>query len=87
MLGADDIHAYVEKFSDHIHLSDYFKEHLINYKKKEWAKYVNASNESLVCDEGFDLLTKMLKIDHTERLTPKEAILHPYFDSVRDLPI
>ncbi len=68
MLGADDIHKYVQKF-DHIHLSDYFRENLINYKKKEWSKYVNPQNEALVCDKAFDLLTKMLKIDHTERLT------------------
>ena len=78
--------TYVNKHP-HIVLSAYFKEHLINYKTKPWHKYVNHSNEELVCEDGFDLLGKMLKIDHTERLTCKEAILHKYFDSVRDLPI
>ena len=64
VLGAEDIHDYVKKF-DHIHLSEYFKQHLINYKKKDWSKYVNAGNESLVSEAGFDLLTQMLKIDHS----------------------
>ena len=39
----------------------------------------------MVCPkDGFDLLTKMLKIDHTERITAQEAINHSFFDSVRE---
>lgn len=84
MIGSEHVHAYVDK-NDHIALSSYFKQNLINYKPKHWSKYVNNSNEGLVCDASFDLLSKMLLIDHTERLTAREAILHEYFDSVRDL--
>lgn len=84
VLGAEEIHKYVNK-NEHITLSEYFKENLINYKKKEWTKYVNAQNEHLVCDQGLDLLSQMLRIDHTERPTAKDAISHPYFDNVRHL--
>ena len=66
-------------------MSEFFREHLINYKKKEWQKYANAQNEAMLCDQTFDLLSKMLKIDHTERIDAYEAIQHPYFDSVRNL--
>ena len=86
VIGADDIRAYVDKF-DHVHLSDYFKQNLLNFSKKDWYKFVNVKNEEIVCqDHGFDLLTKMLTIDHTERITAQEAIAHPFFDEVRSVP-
>jgi casein kinase II subunit alpha len=31
-----------------------------------------------------DFLDKLLKYDHQERLTPREAMTHPYFDPVRE---
>ena len=41
------------------------------------------SNKDLVSDELFDLLDKMLTIDHTRRITTKDAIDHPFFNDVR----
>jgi casein kinase II subunit alpha len=35
-------------------------------------------------DETFDLLNNMLRVDHTERITAKDSIQHPFFDHVRD---
>ena len=84
VIGAEEVHEYVRKF-DHIHLHEFFKENLINYKKKEWSKYVNEGNQNLVSQEGYDLLNGMLKIDHTERLTSTDCIKHPFFDEVRHL--
>ena len=40
---ADEIHNYVNKF-DHLHLTEKLRGDLINYKKKDWSKYINASN-------------------------------------------
>lgn len=34
--------------------------------------------------ELFDLLDKLLRYDHQERLTAREAMAHPYFDKVRE---
>jgi casein kinase II subunit alpha len=34
--------------------------------------------------DGLNLLDKLLVYDHGERLTAKEAMMHPFFDSVRD---
>mmetsp|Transcript_15937 Transcript_15937/g.20135 ORF Transcript_15937/g.20135 Transcript_15937/m.20135 type:complete len:80 (-) Transcript_15937:88-327(-) len=68
---------------DHVQLSDYFKQNLLNFSKKDWCKFVNVKNEDLVDEDVFDLLTKMLTIDHTERITAKEAIEHPFFNEVR----
>lgn len=82
VIGADDIRAYVEAF-DHIELSDFFKQNLLNFSKKDWYKFVSSRNEDLVDEKGFDLLTKMLTINHTQRITAKDAIEHEYFDEVR----
>ena len=35
--------------------------------------------------EGLDLLDKLLVYDHDVRLTAREAMMHPFFDKVRDL--
>ncbi|KAL3915059.1 MAG: hypothetical protein SGILL_005823, partial [Bacillariaceae sp.] len=37
----------------------------------------------IISPDGLDLLSKLLRYDHEERLTAKEAMQHPFFDSVR----
>ncbi len=34
--------------------------------------------------DGLNLIDKLLVYDHEERLTAKEAMMHPFFDLVRD---
>lgn len=36
-----------------------------------------------VSDEAIDLLDQMLSLDAEKRISPDEAVAHPYFDSVR----
>lgn len=38
----------------------------------------------MVSPEALDLLDKMLRYDKNERIIPKEAMKHEYFDPVRD---
>ena len=40
---------------------------------------MNHMNEALVSDEALNLLDSMLRYDHAERITPKDAMEHPYF--------
>ncbi|ETV82185.1 hypothetical protein H257_04896 [Aphanomyces astaci] len=42
------------------------------------------TNTYLVLADALDFLDGLLKFDHQERLTAKEAMAHPYFQSVRD---
>ena len=37
--------------------------------------------------EAFDLLDKMLELDHTKRIKASDALKHPFFKEVRDLPV
>ena len=35
-------------------------------------------------EQALDLLNRMLKYDHAERICPKDAMEHPYFEPVKD---
>jgi len=37
----------------------------------------------LCSEEALDVLSKMLVYDHAERITPKDAMEHPYFAPIR----
>jgi serine/threonine protein kinase len=34
---------------------------------------------------AFDLLDKMLELDHTKRISATDALSHPFFDEIRPL--
>lgn len=52
------------------------------HRKKEWARFVNAENASLAHPEALSFLSGLLRYDHAERMTAKEAMAHPYLASV-----
>jgi len=37
-----------------------------------------------VTEEALDLLSKMMRYDHAERITPKDALEHPYFKPIKE---
>lgn len=49
------------------------------HSRKRWEKFVHSENQHLVSREALDLLDKLLRYDHHERLSAKEAMEHPYF--------
>jgi casein kinase II subunit alpha len=84
VIGTEEVKQYLEKFKDQTKMTKEIRDNLLNFKKKPWSKFVTKENERLVCQtDGFDLLTKMLTIDHSTRITAKDALDHPFFDSVR----
>lgn len=82
VLGTDDLFAYIEKYN--VTLDSHYDDILGQHAKKPWHKFINQANEHLVSEESLDLLSKMLKYDHAERITPKDAMEHPYFKSVKE---
>ena len=44
---------------------------------------VDKDNYETATDEAIDLLSKMLTIDHEDRITARDAMEHPYFDSLK----
>ena len=52
---------------------------IIRYPRKQWSKFITNDNHRFVSDEAIDFLDHLLRYDHQERLTAKEAQDHPYF--------
>ena len=50
-----------------------------------WTAFINEKNKDRINPEGLDLLSKMLVYDKNERITPTEAMQHPYFAPIREL--
>ena len=49
------------------------------YPKQPWTRFVSADNQHLATTEALDLLDKMLRYDHHQRLSAREAQSHAYF--------
>ncbi|MEQ2266367.1 hypothetical protein XENORESO_000496, partial [Xenotaenia resolanae] len=74
VLGTDELFGYLRKY--HIELDPRFKDLL---GQKRWEQFVQTENQHLVSPEALDLLDKLLRYDHQQRLTATEAMEHPYF--------
>ncbi|XP_052229917.1 casein kinase II subunit alpha isoform X3 [Dreissena polymorpha] len=77
VLGTDDLYAYIEKYQ--IDLDPRFNDILGRHSRKRWERFVHSENQHLVSPEALDYLDKLLRYDHQERLTAREAMEHPYF--------
>lgn len=81
VLGTDELYAYLNKYR--IELDPNFETLIGRHSRKPWNKYVTAENQHLVSTDAIDFLDKLLRYDHQERITAKEAQSHPYFDVLR----
>ncbi|XP_061620783.1 casein kinase II subunit alpha'-like isoform X3 [Phyllopteryx taeniolatus] len=77
VLGTDELFSYLHKY--HIELNTHFKDLLGRQTQKHWEQFVQTENQHLVSPEALDLLDKLLRYDHQQRLTALEAMKHPYF--------
>ena len=81
VLGTDDLHAYLRKYG--IELDPQLEALVGRHPRRPYSKFVTPDNAHLAHDAAIDFLDGLLKYDHAERLTAKEAMAHPYFDPVR----
>lgn len=81
VLGTDELYDYLDKYD--LELDPHFDGILSAHSKKPWVRFVTQENSHLVSDEAMDMLGKLLRYDHQERLTAQEAMAHPYFAPVR----
>ncbi|KAH0563127.1 hypothetical protein GP486_002309 [Trichoglossum hirsutum] len=77
VLGTQDLFNYLDKYG--IELDVEYDIILGRFPKKSWNEFVNADNRRFASNDAIDLLDKLLRYDHQERLTAKEAMAHPYF--------
>ncbi|XP_031495186.1 casein kinase II subunit alpha-2-like isoform X1 [Nymphaea colorata] len=81
VLGTDELNAYLNKYR--LELDPQLDALVGRHSRKPWSKYINADNQHLVSPEAIDFLDKLLRYDHQDRLTAREAMAHPYFLQVR----
>ncbi|XP_057493040.1 casein kinase II subunit alpha-like [Actinidia eriantha] len=82
VLGTDELNAYLNKYR--IELDSHLVALLGRHSRKPWTKFINADNRHLTTPEAIDFLDKLLRYDHQERPTAKEAMAHPYFYPIRN---
>lgn len=80
VLGSKNFKKYLEKYN--ISLGEEYED-IGYYNKRQWVRFMNENNKDLVSQEFLDLIDRLLRYDHQERLTAKEAMKHAYFDPIR----
>ncbi|XP_010907397.3 casein kinase II subunit alpha isoform X1 [Elaeis guineensis] len=82
VLGTDELNAYLNKYR--IELDPHLEALVGRHSRKPWSKFINVDNQHLAVPEAVDFVDKLLRYDHQERPTAKEAMAHPYFNPVRN---
>lgn len=80
VLGTEDLFEYLDKYD--LELDPHFDGIMGRSPPKPWVRFVTPENQHLVSQEALDLVSKLLRYDHQERLTSQEAQSHPYFAPV-----
>eukprot|EP00825_Cyclidium_porcatum_P052294 TRINITY_DN9867_c0_g1_i3.p1 TRINITY_DN9867_c0_g1~~TRINITY_DN9867_c0_g1_i3.p1 ORF type:complete len:262 (+),score=45.92 TRINITY_DN9867_c0_g1_i3:177-962(+) len=81
VLGTDELYKCLKKYN--LELDQEIAKLITSCPKKPWSKFVSPDNKHLCSEDAIDLLSKMLNYDHIERITPRDAMEHKYFDPVR----
>jgi len=81
VLGTDELYSYLDHYD--LELDPHFDGIIGRHHRKPWAKFITSENQHLVSEEAIDLVAKLLRYDHQERLTAQEAMAHAYFAPVR----
>ena len=82
-MGTDGLREYLKKYR--LNLPNQVAHLIHNCEPTPFSQFINNNNKERVCDEGLDLLSKMLVYDKNMRITPRDALKHPYFEPIRAL--
>lgn len=82
VLGTDELNGYLSKYE--LELDSHFDGLLGRHPRKPWAKLVTPENAHLCTPEALDFVDHLLRYDHQERLTAREALDHPWLAPVRE---
>ncbi|KAI0501507.1 hypothetical protein KFK09_016452 [Dendrobium nobile] len=81
VLGTEELNSYLNKYR--LELDPQLSALVGRHSRKPWARFINDDNQNVAVPEAVDFLDKLLRYDHQERLTAKEAMAHPYFNPVK----
>ncbi|KAJ1563496.1 Casein kinase II subunit alpha, partial [Nowakowskiella sp. JEL0078] len=77
VLGTDELDAYLTKYNIRPVID------IPRSPRRPWTTFIKPENERYISPQALDFLDRLLRYDHQDRLTPQEAMLHPYFELVR----
>ncbi|VDM25392.1 unnamed protein product [Toxocara canis] len=80
VLGTEDLFNYIGKYQ--VELDPHYENILGCHSKKRWECFVRSDNVHLISVDALNLLDRLMRYDHTERLTAGEAMQHSYFNPV-----
>ncbi|PKU79722.1 casein kinase II subunit alpha-like [Dendrobium catenatum] len=81
VLGTEELSSYLNKYR--LELDPQLSALVGRHSRKPWARFINDDNQNVAVPEAVDFLDKLLRYDHQERLTAKEAMAHPYFNPMK----
>ena len=85
VMGSVELAQYVDKFREEWELDPKTLKGFKNYYPKVNLKdLIDPGHKEIADALVMDLMRKMLVVDHTKRITAKEALLHPYFTDMSD---
>lgn len=76
VLGTQELFYYLKHYG--LDLPAEYNDIMKNYERKPWSYFAN-DKTPLAVDEIIDLIDHLLRYDHQERLTAKEAMEHKFF--------
>ncbi|PON66745.1 GPCR kinase [Parasponia andersonii] len=82
VLGTDELNAYLNKYR--MELDPHLAALVGRHSRKPWTKFMNVENHHLAVPEAIDFVDILLRYDHQDRPTAKEAMAHPYFLPIRN---
>jgi casein kinase II subunit alpha len=84
VLGKEGLETYLKKYG--IPAEPLLAGVIGRRKPQDWRSFVTTDNSHLATPDAIDLVDKCVRYDHMDRITAQEALKHPYFDPVRNLP-
>ncbi|GJR77801.1 zinc finger, CCHC-type containing protein [Tanacetum coccineum] len=72
VLGTDKLNTYLQRYR--LELDPHLVALVGRHSRKPWTKFINFDNQHLAVPEAVDFLDKLLRYDHQERPTAKEAM-------------
>ena len=82
VLGTDDLKNYLVKYE--LELDSHFEGLLGRHTRKPWSKFITSENSHLITKEALEFLDNLLRYDHQERVSAKNAQSFDYFKPIRE---
>lgn len=85
VLGTDELQSYLSCYD--LELDSHFDEIMGSHSRKAWSKFITEENSFLCSPQALDFVDRLLRYDHQERMTAREAMHHPWLAPVCNVAV